>query len=171
MFPVSYFRQRTYVAQSHVNLAPDETWTHSCRLPYVCKNKIDNSLKKYKSLSGPLNLKYLLFSLFGPTTKKIFHTHTHTHTHTHIYIYGVKSMKRSKYWLHMDLTSNGTILLWNRIDRYRQAHKDLNKQVPELNIVIPRDTKLILSGGDFVSRDKIYPINGVIRSSPSKADV
>ena len=37
---------------------------------HVCKNEINNS-KKYKSLSGPIYL--LLFSLFGPTTKKNFY--------------------------------------------------------------------------------------------------
>ena len=49
-----------------------------------------------------LILKYLLFSLFGPTTKKILHTHTHTHTHIYIYIYRKtetksNSMKMYKY--------------------------------------------------------------------------
>ena len=30
MFPVDCFRQRTSVAQDHVNRAPNETGTHSC---------------------------------------------------------------------------------------------------------------------------------------------
>ena len=34
-----------------------------------------------------LILKYLLFSLFGPTKFFCTHKHTHTHTHTYIYIY------------------------------------------------------------------------------------
>ena len=77
-FPTGYFRQRTYIAQGHMNGAPNETRTHSFRFvsrmffqvlhkletyTYV-RTKLIILLKKYKSLSGPIYFEiYILISI------------------------------------------------------------------------------------------------------------
>ena len=45
---------------------------------HVYKNEINNSLKSKNFLANLFILKYLLFSLFGPTKKKKY-THTYIH--------------------------------------------------------------------------------------------
>ena len=47
-------------------------WKQQARNIHVCKNEIDNSLKNTNLLVYLFLLKYLLSSLFGPTTKKKF---------------------------------------------------------------------------------------------------
>ena len=65
MFPACYFRQRTYVAQGHMNGVPNETHTHLCRFvisPLYNKKKTIIYIWPMSSISYNSNRLWIIFN-------------------------------------------------------------------------------------------------------------